>query len=162
MSNPIPSPVLVGDTVVCMTGYRGNAIYSIGLSASGDATGSNFVRWHRDDAAPYVASPALFGGRLYFTKERTGIMSSIDAATGEIVIPQTRLPEIKDVYSSPVAVDGKIYFTSRDGTTTVIRHADALDVVSTNSLGEPVDASLVIAGDRILIRGNRHLFCVGN
>jgi outer membrane protein assembly factor BamB len=68
VDNPIPSPVAQDDTVLCMTGYRGNAIYAIPLDAGGDITDSDKVAWQRNDAAPYVASPTLYKGQLYFTK----------------------------------------------------------------------------------------------
>lgn len=160
VSNPIPCPVRFGDSVVCMTGYRGNAIYVIQLDAEGDVSDSEAVVWNRNDAAPYVSSPTLYKGQLYFTKERSGVMSSVDAESGEVVIPPTRLPGIRDVYASPVAADDKIYFTGRDGVTTVIRHGAEFDAIAENDLGEPVDASPAIVGDRILIRGAEHLYCI--
>lgn len=46
------------------------------------------------------------------------------------------------------------------GPTTVIRHAPGLEVLATNSIGEPVDASPVLVDDDILIRGADHLFCL--
>jgi len=159
-SNPIPSPIRYRDNVICMTGYRGYAIYSIPLSARGDVTGSDVIAWSRTDAAPYVSSPVLYDGTIYFTKSRQGIISALDAATGEVIIEQQRLDDIRSVYASPVAVAGRVYFTGRDGTTMVIRHAPGLEVLATNSLGEPVDASPVLVDDDILIRGADHLFCL--
>lgn len=161
VTNPIPSPVRLDDFVVCMTGYRGNAIYAMPLDAQGDITDSDKIRWRNLDAAPYVASPVLYKGQLYFTKDRTGVMSSLDARTGEVLIPPTRLEEIRDVYASPVAAGDKIYFTSRDGITTVIRHGKTLEVLAVNKLGELVDASPAIVGDQLLIRGAENLYCIG-
>ncbi len=162
VSNPIPCPVRIDDAVICMTGYRGNAIYALPLDAQGDITDSNKILWHNSDAAPYVSSPTLYKGQLYLTKERTGAMTSIDAKTGDVLIPPTRLSEIRDVYASPVAAGDKIYFTSRDGVTTVIRHGTKLEELAVNELGEPVDASPAIVGDRLIIRSAAHLYCIGN
>jgi hypothetical protein len=103
----------------------------------------------------------LYGDRLYFTKGRNQILSCVDPRTGKAYIDQERIPGISDIYASPVAADGRIYFTGRDGTTVVIRHADELEVLATNSVGEPVDASPAIAGDEMFIRGEKHLFCIG-
>jgi outer membrane protein assembly factor BamB len=158
VTNPIPSPVRLDDFVVCMTGYRGNAIYAMPLDAKGDITDTEQIRWRNLDAAPYVSSPVLYKGQLYFTKERSGAMSSIDARTGEVLIPPTRLSEILDVYASPVAAADRIYFTSRDGVTTVIRHSKTLEELAVNKLGESVDASPAIIGDSLLIRGAEHLY----
>jgi outer membrane protein assembly factor BamB len=161
VTNPIPCPIRLADSVICMTGYQGNAIYAISLDATGDARDSDFVRWHSNDAAPYVASPTLYKGRLYFTKSRDGIMSSVIADSGEVGIPQTRIPEIRDMYASLVAAADRIYCTSREGVTTVIKHGDQFEVLSVNKLGEPVDASPAIVGNRMYIRGAEHLFCIG-
>jgi outer membrane protein assembly factor BamB len=162
VSNPIPCPVRQDNFVVCMTGYRGTAIYAMPLDAKGDISNSEKVLWSNRDAAPYVASPTLYKGQLYFTKERSGIMSSLDARTGKVLIPQQRLSEIVDVYASPVAAADRIYFTSRAGVTTVIRHGSTLEELAVNKLNEPVDASPAIIGDQLLIRGAENLYLIAN
>ena len=42
----------------------------------------------------------------------------------------------------------------------VIKDADKLEVVSTNSLGEGIDATPAPAGKELFIRGEKHLFCI--
>ncbi len=158
--NPIPSPVREGDTVICMTGYRGNAIYAIPLNASGDISDSDQIAWYRNDAAPYVSSPVLYKGTLYFTKSRGGVVSSVDAKTGEVVIGQQRLSDIRTSYASPVAAADRIYFTGRDGTTVVIEHGPELKVIAVNKLDEGIDASPAILGNEMYLRGESHLYCV--
>jgi outer membrane protein assembly factor BamB len=143
-----------------MTGYRGNAVFALPLSASGDITGTDKVLWSRTDAAPYVSSPTLCGGQLYFTKSRDGIMVSLDAESGDVIIEQTRLPGIRSVYASPVAAQDRIYFSSREGTTTVLKHGSSLDVLATNDLGETIDASPAMVGDELFIRTEGHLYCL--
>lgn len=160
VTNPIPCPVRVDDAVVCMTGYRGNSIYCLPLNARGDITNTDKIIWENHDAAPYVASPVLYQGQLYLTKERSGTMTSLDAKSGKILIEPARLSEIRDVYASPVAADDKIYFTSREGVTVVVKHGTTLEELSVNRLGEPVDASPAIVGDRLIIRGAKHLYCI--
>lgn len=160
VSNPIPTPVATDGVVYCMTGYRGNAAYAISLDAKGDVTNSSSVLWSRDDAAPYVTSPALYKGQLYFTKSLGNILTSVDGKTGEILIEQTRINGINKVYASPVAAADRIYITSREGTTVVIRHAKQLEVLATNQLGETIDASPAIVDNEMFLRGEKHLFCV--
>lgn len=159
--NAIASPVRYGDKVICMSGFRGNAVYAIPIDAQGDVTGTDRVAWHWNKSGPYVASPILYDDRVYFGKERTGILTCLDAATGEPLIDQHRLPRISDMYASPVGAAGRIYFTSRDGVTLVIRHADEVEILAANDLGEPVDASPAIVGDDIFIRSHSHLYCLG-
>lgn len=160
VTNPIPSPIVSGDHVICMTGYRGNAIYSMALDSRGRIDGTDKVKWSRDDAAPYVASATLYDGQLYLTKSRDGIMTSVDVETGEVIIPPKRLSKIRDIYASAVAAGGHVYFTSRDGVTTVIKHGQTFEEVSVNELGEAVDASPAIVGNEIIIRAAEHLYCI--
>ncbi len=161
VDNPIPTPVRYQDFVIAMTGYRGNAIHAIKLDAQGDVTGTDAVLWSRDDAAPYVASPVLYDGRLYFTKSRDGILSSVDAETGEAVITQKRLPQISSIYASPVAAKDRIYITGREGATVVLRHGPEFEVLATNQLDDVLDASPVMIGDLMYLRGEKFLYCIG-
>ncbi|QDS94992.1 outer membrane biogenesis protein BamB [Roseimaritima multifibrata] len=160
VTNPIPTPVRFEDNVICMTGYRGYAIYSIPLSSKGDLTDTDRVSWVEEDAAPYVPSPVLYKGQLYFNKSNTGVLVSRQAKTGELVIEPTRLPEISSIYASPVAANDHIYVTGRDGTTVVLKHGDTMQVVATNKLDDSVDASPAIVGDEIFIRSKSHLYCI--
>ena len=160
--NPIPSPVRFEDNVIVMTGYQGYAIYSIPLSSEGDITGSDAVTWMAKDAAPYVPSPVLYRGQLYFLKSNNGILLARDAKTGALVIDETRLPEVSTVYASPVAAADRIYITGRDGTTVVLQHGKKLEILATNKLNEEIDASAAIVDGEIFFRGKRHLYCVAD
>ena len=161
VNNPIPSPILFGDHVICMTGYRGNAILSIALDSESDVTGTKQVAWSNNEAAPYVPSATLYQGQLYLNKGNNNLISSLDAKTGEVIISQKRLNGLSDLYASPVAANNHIYFTGRDGTTVVVKHGKDLEIVSTNALGETIDGSLAIVGEKIFARGESHLFCIG-
>lgn len=163
VSNPIPCPVAKDGVVYCMTGYRGNAVYAISLDAKGDITESrDGVLWSRSDAAPYIASPVLYRDRLYLTKSRNAIVSSLDLKTGQPKIAQQRLSSMRTLYASPIAAAGRVYFFSREGVTTVIEHADSLQVLAQNNLGEPMDASPAMVDDQLFLRGRDHLYCIGN
>jgi len=158
--NPIPSPVRQGDNVVCMTGYQGYAIVSMPLNAKGDITDSKDVTWKGGGAAPYVPSPLLYDGMLYFNKSNNAVMVARDATTGEVIIEETRMPGLKSVYSSPVGANGNVYFCSREGVTLVLKHGKTFEVIATNDLGETIDSSPAIVGNEIFIRGEKHLFCI--
>lgn len=102
----------------------------------------------------------LYIGQLYLNKANNNIISTLNAKTGEVLIAQKRLNGLSDLYASPVAANNHVYFTGRDGTTVVVKHGKDLEVVATNPLGETVDGSLAIVGDRIFARGASHLFCI--
>jgi outer membrane protein assembly factor BamB len=159
--NPIPTPVRFKDNVIVMTGYRGYAIYSIPLDSSGDISNTDAIAWVEDDAAPYVPSPVLYKGHLYFVKANNGILVSRDAETGELIIDQTRLPDISTVYASPVAAADHIYLTGREGNTVVIKHGKTMETIASNKLDDEIDASAAIVGDQIFFRGKQYLYCIG-
>ena len=163
--NAIPCPIQNGDQVICMAGYRGNMALSIGLDSIGKVTDSNVggehpVKWKMAQNTPYVPSPLLIDGRLYFTKSLNAILNCLDVKTGKPIYELTRMPEMKSMYGSPVAVDNRIYFTSREGTTLVIRNSDKFEVLATNRLDEAIDASPAIVGNQIFLRGKKNLYCI--
>jgi outer membrane protein assembly factor BamB len=161
-TNPIATPVTIDGIAICMTGHQEPAAVAVPLDARGDVTGTDKVTWYIDDGStPYVASPVLYDGLLYFTKNRNAILSSIDAKTGEFVINQKRLPEMDSVYASPVAAAGRIYFFSREGNTVVVKHGRELEVLATNALDEQaIDATPAIVGNDLILRGESHLYCI--
>src|SRR5262249_28606899 len=156
--NVIPSPVRVDDLVVCMSGYRGAFAAAIPLSSTGDVTGKQ--AWKHEQGTPYVPSPVLVEGRLYFTALNTGMLSCLDAKTGKVVFEKERLPGLASLYASPVAAKDRIYFTGRDGTVVVIKRSDKLEVLATNGLGEGIDASPALVGNELFLRGEKHLYCI--
>ncbi|WP_439622999.1 outer membrane protein assembly factor BamB family protein [Gemmata sp.] len=158
--NPIPSPVRVGDAVVCMSGYKGSAVVSVPLGSTGDLGTDGKVNWRYGTGTPYVPSPAVVGSRLYFTGGNGEVLTVLDAKTGKPVIEQERLPQAKSFYGSPATAAGRVYFTDRSGVTVVLKAGDTLDVLSVNKLGEPVDASPVLVGKQLFLRGERALFCI--
>ena len=89
-----------------------------------------------------------------------GIVTAYDSKTGEQVY-QERVAAPGQYYASPVAANGRIYFTSlADGTITVIKAgADKPEVVATNpKLGERTAATPAIADDTLFVRTALHLF----
>jgi outer membrane protein assembly factor BamB len=160
VANVSPCPVANDKLVYCMSGYRGSALFALPFDQRGDLTGSDKIAWKHDRGTPYVPSPLLYDNRLYFTQSNEGILSCLDAATGKVVIDRTRLPGIRQMYASPVGAAGRVYLTSRDGVTLVIKHADTFEVLATNRLDEPIDASPAIAGKDLFLRTTKHLYCL--
>lgn len=160
--NAIPSPVAGDDYVICMSGYRGAACLAIGLDARGDVTGTDKVRWSLNRGMPYVPSPLLYEDQLYFTQTNSNVLTGVEARTGKVRISSERLPGLQDLYASPVGAAGRVYFTARDGTVIVIRHNAPLEVLATNRLDDPIDASPAIVGKQLFLRGSRHLYCIEN
>lgn len=158
--NPIPTPLRIDDLVICMTGFRVYAIAAIPLSAVGDITETDQVVWRRNDAAPYVPSALLYEGHLYLNKSQEPLLSILDARSGETLAEAQRLPELNNLYASPIAAAGRIYISSRNGTTVVLKHGLKLEILATNKIDEGLDASPVAIGKRLYLRGSQHLYCL--
>lgn len=159
-SNPIATPIATDRLVICMTGHQGAAGIAVPLDAEGDITRTDQVAWQVEDT-PYIASPVLYGGLLYFTKGRNAILSCVDAQTGEYVFDNERLPDMETLYSSLVGAAGRIYISSREGTTVVVKHGREPEVLATNTLGdEIIDATPAIVGNELILRGEEHLYSI--
>ena len=158
--NVTPCPVIEGDTVVCMSGYQGYSVMALPLSAKGDISGSDAILWKGERGTPYVPSPVLYDGLLFFNQSNQAIWTCLDSRTGETVLERTRLPDISNIYASPVAAAGRMYITGRSGTTLVLKRSRTLRVIATNRLAEPVNSSPALAGNQLFIRGNKSVYCI--
>ncbi len=157
---PAASPVAAGGLVFVGSGFRGAYLGAFRPDGRGDIAGSSHVAWSIGRDTPDVASLLLSGGRLYFYKEKVGILSCVDAATGRPHYQAHRVPGLDRIYASPIAAGGHVFLTDRSGTTVVIDDADAFKIVATNSVGETVDATPAPVDNQLFIRGASHLFCI--
>jgi len=160
-SNAIPSPVANSEMVYLVAGFPAKIAMAIRLGASGDLTGTPNVPWKYTKGTAYVPSPILYGDYLYLTTDR-GILTCIDAKTGEVKYEGGRVPVPATFTASPVAFEGKILLTSEDGDTYIVKAGPKHEVIGTNSVGEPVYASPAIADGRIYIRGEKNIYCIGS
>lgn len=159
--NVIPSPVVDDGIVYVTSGFRGSALLAIKLAgATGDLNNTASVVWKYEQDTPYVPSPLLYDNKLYVLKVNSGILTCFNAKTGEPFYSRQRLEEVPNVYASPVGAAGRVYLTSRDGMTLVIKNAESFEVLASNKLDDDVDASLAIVDDEIFLRGRKFLYCI--
>jgi outer membrane protein assembly factor BamB len=159
-TNVIPSPLTAHGMVYALSGFRGNAIRAIKLGGTGDLTDSDAVAWKYDTKCPYVPSGLVEEDRLWFFSQNTGILSCLNAKTGEVLIDAARIEGLGGVYASPVAADGKIYLTGRNGEGVVLKAGPKLEILSSNKLDEKFDASPALSGKDLLLRGHEYLYCL--
>ncbi|MDP1796152.1 MAG: PQQ-like beta-propeller repeat protein, partial [Planctomycetaceae bacterium] len=160
VGNVTPCPVVWGDQVICMSGYRGSMAMSLPLDAQGDITETDRIAWRYGKDTPYVPSPLLYGDLLYFNKLNNGILTILDAKTGTPVLESVRMPGISNIYASPVGAADRVYFLGRDGTMLVTKHAKTLEVLATNKLDDSFDASPAIVGKQLFLRGSKSVYCI--
>ncbi len=159
--NPIPSPVAADGMVFVTSGFQGNHLKAIRLAeARGDITGTTAIAWTLDRDTPYVPSPLLYDGVLYLLKTNSGLLSAFDAKTGTPHYQLQRLDGLPEVFASPVGAHERVYFAGRSGTTLVIRHGSAYEVIAKNRLDDGFDASPALVDDEIVLRGYEHLYSI--
>ncbi len=157
--NAIPSPLESEGVVYLTSGFRGSVAYAVRLAdAKGDIESSSAILWRRDRDTPYVPSPLLYEGVLYLVKSNSGILTALDAKTGEALFGPERIEPVAEIYASPVAAAGRVYVLGRDGNAMVLASGRKLQVLATNSLDDGFDASPVLSGKEMYLRGYRHLY----
>ena len=155
----VPSPA-IGGGLIYSAPTGGDPIRAVRPDGQGDCTKTHIV-WEQKRNAPMMSSLLYVEPCLYSCTD-SGSFSCLDAATGEFLW-QLRLGESLD--PSPLYADGKIYVLSAQGTTTVLKpSADPkkpAEIIATNELDEPCQASIAVAGKQLFIRTAERLWCIG-
>jgi outer membrane protein assembly factor BamB len=160
--NVVSSPVHYHGLVIAGNSYYSQAMLAIRLAgAKGDITGTDRVVWKLNRLIPYVSSPLLYDDTLYFLRHNQNVLSRLDPTTGKPRGEPLRLEGINDfIFSSPVGAAGRIYITSRDGTTVVLRHDRENAALALNHLEDSFSASPAVVDREFYLRGERFLYCI--
>lgn len=138
----------------------GTTIQAVRGGGTGDVTKTHLL-WNLHNKAPSnLTSPVVVGDQLYIVK-KGGIASAFATGDGATRWELSRIRNLGDYYSSPVAGDGKIYITGENGFVVVLAQGPKLEILAKNDLGEPCLATPAIADGRILFRCRKKLVCVG-
>lgn len=152
----VPSTLVADGMVFTAGGFRGReSIKAFRLGEKGDLKEKNLV-WEQKKGNPKVPSMVYVKPYL-FTVNDTGFATCLKADTGEVVWNE----RVSGGFSaSPVHADGKLYLLDNNGDTTVIEAGPQFKVLAKNPLSEPTQASMAVAGGRLFIRTEKHLYCV--
>ena len=160
--NTIPQPVQQGDLVLAMSGHTVKNLMAIRLGRTGTLTGTDAIAWSTTRGVSYTPSPVLHQNRLYVLSDN-GLLSTLNATTGEPLYQQERLPKPYSFKASPVGANGKLYLATEDEDVVVIAMGDEFKVLATNSMpGHSFIASPVIVDGDIYLRSRTHLFRIGS
>lgn len=158
---PIATPVVAGDIAVIPVGRDDRMqaqVHAVKLGGEGDVTDTHRL-WERDDFGVFVASPIAYEGRVYLLRHKGGVVC-LDPRTGEPHWEET-FPRAADAfYASPVIAGGILYAAREDGVVFAAKVGETFELLSENAMGEQILASPVPFQGRLLIRGEKHLFCV--
>ena len=161
VENVVASPVAGDGMVFSGSSYDQQSMLAIRFrGAEGDLTGTERVVWTRVQGAPYVPTPLLYGESLYFIRHFQGILTRVNARTGEDRPGPLRLQGLGYVFASPVGAEGRVYITDRDGTTLVLSDEDNPQLLATNRLDDSFSASAALVDAQLFLRGERYLYCI--
>lgn len=155
-----PSMVAQDGVVYALGGRSGIAALAVRAGGKGDVTSTH--RLWTSTKGSNVSSPIIHEGRLYWMHDNLGIVYCAEAQTGRILYEE-RLSGSGQVYASPVLADGKLYYVARSGRTFVVKVGPQFELLATNDLSDRTtfDASPAVSGNRLYLRSNRFLYCVG-
>ena len=129
----IPTPVVAAGLVFC-TGRAGPTL-AIRPGGQGNVTGTH-VAWSTSRGSPFVPSPIVVGDYLYTINDMSSVVTCFEAATGEVMLQERLRRPLREGFSaSPVAVDGKVFFTIDNSTTFVVRADPEFELLHTNDIG---------------------------
>ena len=157
-SNAIHTPLVGKGLVIVTAGFPAKRIIAI---RPGSVADDERVAWEYAKGTGYVVSNILYGDYLYLLTDN-GIVTCLNPVTGEVEYEGGRVPVPARFMGSPVAFAGFVAMTSEDGDTYLLKAGPIHQITATNSVGEPVYSSPAIANGRIYIRGQTHLFAIGN
>lgn len=116
------------------------------------------ILWEDDMFLPEASSPLAHNGLLIIATSY-GVMVCYDAKTGE---EYWEHDVGRTLYSSPMYADGKLFMMDNDGVMRIYEFGKEMKLIAENELGETAGTTPAFANGRIYIRGEEHLYCIGN
>jgi outer membrane protein assembly factor BamB len=151
----IASPVAYDGIVYAPTRVRPLQAFRAG--GHGDITKSGLV--FAFDHGPDVPTPVTDGKYFYVVDDR-GIVYCLDAKTGAQIYGGKRIKP-GTYSSSPTLADGKIYITSEDGVTSVIKAGPEFEVLAENNVNDYCLSTISVSNGQLFLRTSRALWCIG-
>ena len=133
-----------------------NGMYVFRMGSRGDATAK--LVWKYQRSAPQLPSPVVYRGVVYMLND-TGVLTTLDAATGQMLRQDRVRGQSDNYYASPVAGDGKIFIASHKGVVAVLRAGGEQELLAANALEEEIFATPAIASGRLYVRTVSALYC---
>jgi outer membrane protein assembly factor BamB len=156
----VPTPLVAHNLLFCSSGRAGPTL-AIRPGGNGDVTATH-VAWSTPRGSPFVPSGIVVGDVLYLVNDMQSVLTAFEARTGTLLF-QSRLGQARreGFSASPVAVDGKVFFTNDDGETFVLQAGREFKLLHVNHLGESTYASPALVDGRWYIRTASSLVAIG-
>ena len=166
----IPTPFEAHGMLYIASGYVGDRekhVYAIRSGAKGDISlkpgekSNKYIAWYDKRAAPYNPSTLVYGDEFY-TLFDFGFLACRDAKTGKVHFDKERINPDKPTgfTASPWAYRGHVFALSEAGDTYVFKAGKQYELIRVNHTGGMSMSNPALAGDRLLIRNQTHLFSI--
>jgi len=161
----IPTPIAANDLYFLGGGSSNarHAFYAVRAGVKGEIKPADAsvgtIAWQSPQIRPHIVTPIVYQDYLYVCTDN-GILSQYEAKTGEPTF-RARLGSGGSFSASPVAADGKLYFANEDGEIFVVKAGSKFELLAKNPTGEVLFATPAISGKMIIIRGQNHVFGIG-
>lgn len=152
----VPSLVIGDGLIFTTSGFGDSTIRAVRTGGQGDVTNTH-IAWSSTEDVPKVPSMLYVKSFLYLVTE-TGVAKCLKATTGEVLWRERLDPKYS---ASPIWAEGRIYFLSEKGKTTVIEAGPEFKVLAENELNEKCCASPAVSNKQLFIRSEHNLYCIG-
>jgi outer membrane protein assembly factor BamB len=152
----VASPVIFDGIIYAPARFKPLTAFRTG----GLADITNTHRLWTSNYGPHVSTPVT-DGKYFYTVTDNGVLSCLNAKTGELIYGRQRLKS-GDYSSSPVLADGKLYITNEDGLTSVVKAGPKFETLAENQLDGYCLSTPAISNGQIFIRTSEYLYCIGS
>ena len=150
-------PSYVDGVLYATRGYRSGPYLALRPGGSGDVSATHTL-WRVATGAPYVSSLLVYRGLIFLASDH-GVVTAVDAATGETVWRE----RTGGIFSaSPVAGDGKVYLVSETGAVFVYAAEREPKLLARNQIDGRIVASPALAEGRLYLRADDRLVAIGS
>lgn len=142
------------------SGPGGGGAIAVKPGGTGDVTESQRV-WRMERAKSAIGSGVIREGYL-FTISQEGIATCTDLKNGNTVWEE-RLKgsgSRGSSWSSMILSDDRIYVPNQSGDVFVLRAGPKFELLATNSINEPTNASLAASNNDLFLRTDKALWCL--
>ena len=156
----IPTPVVGQGLIFCASGRAGPTL-AIRPGGRGNVTDTH-VAWSTPRGSPFVPSPLVYGDYLYTVNDMSSVITCFEASTGAVMW-QERLgsPTREGFSASPIGVDDKVFVTSDEGLTFVLRAGADFELIGINDIGARTLSSPALVDQHWYIRTEHGLVAIG-
>lgn len=160
MWRTIASPC-ASDGIAVVPYGRGDFLAAVKLGGEGDVTDTHRL-WEKKGVGADVPTPVARDGKVYLLTDR-GALHCLDIVTGKeswsAELPRGR----GNFYASPILAGQRIYCVRENGAVVVGEvSSDGFRLLAENDMGERILATPVLVGGKLLLRGEKRLFCIGS